>query len=86
MHYCSSQHWTLNYHQIDPQLGVVSTLAQPLHSFWSYFSALLQEHTGHLLTWGVLILIYSSPRLEIDEECMEGQWINRWCYVGRREY
>ena len=24
-----------------------------LHSLWSYFSTDLQEHTGHLLTWGV---------------------------------
>ena len=29
------------HHQTHPEL-VVSTLAQPLHSFWSYFSALLQ--------------------------------------------
>ena len=28
--------------QSHPQLGIVFTLAQPLHSFWSYFSTLLQ--------------------------------------------
>ena len=27
--------------QTHPKLGVVSTLVQPLHSFWSYFSALI---------------------------------------------
>ena len=36
-----------------PQLGVVFTLAPSLHSFWSCFSTLLQEHIGHLPTWGV---------------------------------
>ena len=34
-------------------MGVVSALTRPLHYFWSYFSALLQQHTGHLPTWGV---------------------------------
>ena len=33
--------------------GTVFTLAPSLHSFWSYFSTLLQQHIGHLLTWGV---------------------------------
>ena len=28
--------------QSHPQLGIVFTLAQPLHSFWSYFSTLVQ--------------------------------------------
>ena len=46
MQYCSLQHWTL-------PLGIVSALAQPLRSFWSYFSALLQWNVGHLLIWRV---------------------------------
>ena len=28
------------HHLTHPQLGVISTLVQPLHSFWSYFSSL----------------------------------------------
>ena len=30
------------HHQSHPQLGIVFTLAPSLHSFWSYFSTLLQ--------------------------------------------
>ena len=41
------------YHQSHPQLGVVFALAPSLHSFWSYFSTLFQQHIGHLPTWGV---------------------------------
>ena len=41
------------YHQSHPQLGVVFALAPSLHSFWSYFSTDLQQHIGHLPTWGV---------------------------------
>ena len=40
------------HHQSYPQLGAVFALAQPLHSFLSYFSAVLQYNIGHLLTWG----------------------------------
>ena len=51
MQYCSLQHWT---YVPSPgtflSLGVVS-----FHSFWSYFPSLLQEHIGHLLTWGWFI-------------------------------
>ena len=32
---------------------IIFTLAQPLHSFWNYFSTLLQKYIGHLLTWRV---------------------------------
>ena len=39
--------------QSHPQLGVVFALAPSLHSFWGYFSTLLQKHIGHLPTWGV---------------------------------
>ena len=41
------------YHQSHPKLGVVFSLAPSLHSFWSYFSTNLQQHIGHLPTWGV---------------------------------
>ena len=41
------------HHQSHPQLGTVFALARSLHSFWSYFSTLLQYHIGHLPTWGV---------------------------------
>ena len=41
------------YHQTHPRLGVVSTSTQPLYSFRSCFCTLLQQHIGHLLTWGV---------------------------------
>ena len=34
--------WDFTFTTRHPQLGVVSALAQPLHSFWSYFSTLLQ--------------------------------------------
>ena len=40
-------------HQPHPQLGVVFALAPSLHSFWSYFSTLLQKHIGCLPTWEV---------------------------------
>ena len=43
------------HHQTHPTLSVISTLAQPLHSFWSFWllpSALTQYYIGHLLTWG----------------------------------
>ena len=39
------------HHQTHPQLKVISTLAQPLHSFWSYFSSLPQQHIEHLSNW-----------------------------------
>ena len=48
MQYCSLLHRTYQSH---PQLGVVFALAPSLHSFWSYFSSLLQQHTGNLPTW-----------------------------------
>ena len=47
MQYCSLQHRTLLHHQIQP-LGVISTLAQPLHSFCGHFSTLLQLYIVHL--------------------------------------
>ena len=53
MQYCSLQHHTFLSPPDIPQLGVVSTLAQPLYSSWSYFPILLQWHIGHLPTWVV---------------------------------
>ena len=41
------------HHQSHPQLGVVFALALSLHSFWSSFSTDLQQHIGHIPTWGV---------------------------------
>ena len=45
------------YHQSHPQLGIVFALASSLHSFWSYFSTLLQYCIGHLPTWGVYLSV-----------------------------
>ena len=52
MQYCSLQHQTFFYHQSHPQLHTVFALAPSLHSFWSYFPTDLQQHIGHLPTWG----------------------------------
>ena len=41
------------YHQSHSQLSIVFALAPSLHSFWSYFSTDLQQHIGHLPTWGI---------------------------------
>ena len=53
MLYCSLQYSIYFHHQSHPQQGIVFALAEPLHSFWSYFPAFLKEHIGHLLTWEV---------------------------------
>ena len=57
MQYCSLQHRTLlsppDTSTAEPQ-EEVPALAQPLNSFWSYFSALLQQHLGHVPTWGLI--------------------------------
>ena len=45
------------YHQSHPQVVIVFALAPSLHSFCSYFSTDLQQHIGHLMTWGVPFLI-----------------------------
>ena len=50
MQYCSLLIRPCFHHQSHPQLDNVFALFQPLHSFWSYFSSLLQWHTGHLPT------------------------------------
>ena len=36
------------HHQSHPQLGIVFAMALSHHSFWSYFSTVLQQHIGHL--------------------------------------
>ena len=46
------------YHQSHPQLGIVFALTSSLHSFWSYFSTDLQQHIGHLPTWGVHLSVF----------------------------
>ena len=53
MQYCSLQHWTLFPPPDISTTGLASTVAQPVYSFWSYFSALLHKHIGHVPTWGV---------------------------------
>ena len=58
--YCSLLHKFCFHHQTYPQLSVVSALAQPHHSVWSYYSlpsALPQWHIRHLLTWGAHLLV-----------------------------
>ena len=54
--YCSGSK-TLDFTSITNHIhnwvGVVFALTPSLHSFWNYFSTLLQWHIGHLLTWGV---------------------------------
>ena len=54
MQYCSLQQWNLLPLPVTSTAGIFFfALALSLHSFWSYYSTLLQEHIGHLLTWGV---------------------------------
>ena len=47
MQYCSLQHGTYFCHQSHPQLGIVFSLPPSCPRFCSYFSTLLQEHSGH---------------------------------------
>ena len=53
MQYCSLQHQILLSPPDTSTAGLSSTLAPPLHYFWSYFFTLSQQHIGHLSTWGV---------------------------------
>ena len=41
----------------DVYIHIVSALAQPLHSLWSYVSILPQQHIGHLLTQEALLSV-----------------------------
>ena len=47
MQYYSLQHGTYFHHQSHPQLGIVFSFPPSCHRFCSYFSTLLQEHSGH---------------------------------------
>ena len=49
----SLQHQTLLSAPDTSTSGCCFSLVQTLHSLWSYFSALVQEHIRHLPTWGV---------------------------------
>ena len=69
MQYCSLQIGLYFHHQSHPQLDVVFALALSLHSFWSYFSILLQWPIGHLPTWGVHL---SVPYLFAFSSCSWG--------------
>ena len=60
--------WRESYDQ-PTQLSIVFALAPSLHSFWSYFSTLLQYHIGHLPTWGVH---FSMSYLFIFSYCSRG--------------
>ena len=57
MQYCSLQHRTLLPLPVTSTAGwcccCCFALAPSLHSFWSCVSTDLQEHIGHLPTWGV---------------------------------
>ena len=62
MQYCSLQHQTLLLSTVTSKLGIVFALAQSLHAFWSYCSTDLQQHIGHLPSWGVhLTVSYLFP-------------------------
>ena len=52
MQYCSLQHQTLLLSPVTSTTGYCFALAPSLHSFWSSFSTDLQQHIGHLSTWG----------------------------------
>ena len=57
MQYCSLQHQTLLLSPVTCTTGCCFSLALSLHSFWSYFSTDLQEHTGHVPTSGVYLSV-----------------------------
>ena len=53
MQYCSLQHWTLLLSPVTSTAGYSFCFGSIPSFFRSYFSTDLQQHTGHLLTWGV---------------------------------
>ena len=57
MQYCSLQHWTLLLSLVPSTTGCCFALAPSLHSFGGYFSIDLQQHIGHLPTWGVFLSV-----------------------------
>ena len=67
MKYCSLQHRDLLLSPVHPQVGIAFALPQSLHSFWSYVSTDLQQHIGHLPTWGVHLSVSFLPFLTIHE-------------------
>ena len=71
MQYCSSQHQTLLLSPVISTTGCVFGLAPPIHSFWSYFSTVLQQHIGHLLTWGVQLLVSCLFAFLVLEKTLE---------------
>ena len=69
MQYCSLQHWTLLLSPVTSTTGCCFCLAPSLHSFWSYFPTVLQEHIGHLPSWGVHL---SVSYLSAFSYCLRG--------------
>ena len=61
------------HHQSHPQLGVVFVLAPSLHSFWSYFSTVLQYHIGHLPIWGVQLSVSYLFAFSNCSSCSQGK-------------
>ena len=53
MQYCSSQHWTLLLSPVTSATRCCFHFSSVSSFFWSYFSTHLQQHIGHLPTWGV---------------------------------
>ena len=53
MQYCSLQHQTLLSSPVTSTIRCCFCFGSISHSFWSYFSTLLQYHIGHPVTWGV---------------------------------
>ena len=53
MQYCSLQHWTLHSSPVTFTTGWWCCFGSVSYSFWSYFFTALQQHIGHLPTWGV---------------------------------
>ena len=66
--------WLYFHHQTYLQLSIISTLAQWLHSFWSYWITALCPSpvaSGHLLTCG---LIFPVSYLFAFSYCSWGSW------------
>ena len=62
MQYCSLQHWTSLPSPVTSTTGCCFALAQPLHSFWSYFSSLLHGRLSKLMFCGGMVaeIFYSD--------------------------
>ena len=92
MQYCSLQHQTLLTSPVTSKLGIFFTFSPSLHSFWSYFSTHLQQHIGHLLTWGVSLSVsylfafsyWGSTYTEIGKHCKSGLFIHLLIYLHTR--